>query len=106
MAPPSSQDEALSRYSASVLLNMLSGLVITFLPRSKRLLISWLQSPSAADIKDNPNDNGLNTIYDTVRISFLSHVKQIWEEDVQGHRTQGLKLFLSSDVFLLMILHS
>ena len=31
----------------SLLLNMLSWLVITFLPRSKRLLISWLQSPSA-----------------------------------------------------------
>ena len=31
----------------SLLLNMLSKLVITFLPRSKRLLISWLQSPSA-----------------------------------------------------------
>uniref|UniRef100_A0AC11D544 Uncharacterized protein n=3 Tax=Ovis aries TaxID=9940 RepID=A0AC11D544_SHEEP len=30
----------------SLLLNMLSGLVIDFLPRSKRLLISWLQSPS------------------------------------------------------------
>ena len=31
----------------SLLLNMLSKLVITFLPRSKHLLISWLQSPSA-----------------------------------------------------------
>ena len=31
----------------SVLFNMLSRLIITFLPRSKRLLISWLQSPSA-----------------------------------------------------------
>ena len=31
----------------SLLLNMLSRLVITFLPRSKRLIISWLQSPSA-----------------------------------------------------------
>ena len=31
----------------SLLLNMLSRLVIIFLPRSKRLLISWLQSPSA-----------------------------------------------------------
>ena len=31
----------------SLLLNMLSRLVITFLPRSKRLLISWLQSPYA-----------------------------------------------------------
>ena len=31
----------------SLLLNMLSRLVITFLPRGKRLLISWLQSPPA-----------------------------------------------------------
>ena len=31
----------------SLLLNMLSRLVITLLPRSKRLLISWLQSPPA-----------------------------------------------------------
>ena len=32
-----------------LLFNMLSKLVITFLPRSKRLLISWLQSPSVVD---------------------------------------------------------
>ena len=32
----------------SLFFNMLSSLVITFLPRSKLLLISWLQSPSAA----------------------------------------------------------
>ena len=31
----------------SLLLNMLSRVAITFLPRSKSLLISWLQSPSA-----------------------------------------------------------
>ena len=31
----------------SLILNMLSRLVITFLPRSKRLLISWLKSASA-----------------------------------------------------------
>ena len=31
----------------SLLFHMLSRLVIVFLPRSKRLLISWLQSPSA-----------------------------------------------------------
>ena len=33
----------------SLLFNMLSRLVITFLPRSKHLLISWVQSPSAVD---------------------------------------------------------
>ena len=31
----------------SLLFKMLSRMVVTFLPRSKRLLISWLQSPSA-----------------------------------------------------------
>ena len=35
----------------SLLFNMLSRLVITFLPRSKRLLISWLRSPSAVIIE-------------------------------------------------------
>ena len=35
----------------SLLLNMLSRLVITFLPRSKRPLVSWLQSPSAVMLR-------------------------------------------------------
>ena len=35
----------------SLLLNMLSRLLMTFLPRSKRLLISWLQSPSAVILR-------------------------------------------------------
>ena len=35
----------------SLLLNKLSRLVIAFLPRSKRLLISWLQSPSAVIVE-------------------------------------------------------
>ena len=44
--------KALSRWTfvgkvMALLLNMLSMLVITFLPRSKHLLITWLQSPSA-----------------------------------------------------------
>jgi len=38
----------------SLLLNMLSGLVITFLPRSKCLLISWLQSLSAVILEPPP----------------------------------------------------
>jgi len=38
----------------SLLFNMLSRLVITFLPRSKRLLISWLQSPSAVILVWSP----------------------------------------------------
>ena len=38
----------------SLLFNMLSRLVITFLPRSKHLLISWLQSPSAVSLEPPP----------------------------------------------------
>ena len=39
----------------SLLLNMLSRLVINFLPRSKCLLISWLQSPSAVILEPSQN---------------------------------------------------
>ena len=39
----------------SLLLNMLFRLVTTFLPRSKRLLISWLQSPSAVILEPKKN---------------------------------------------------
>ena len=51
---------ALSRWTfvgkiMSLLLNMLSRLVITFLPRSKHLLISWLQSPSAVILEPPEN---------------------------------------------------
>ena len=38
----------------SLLVNMLSRLVIAFLPRSKHLLISWLQSPSAMILEPPP----------------------------------------------------
>ena len=38
----------------SLLFNMLSRLVIVFLPRSKHLLISWLQSPSAVILEPPP----------------------------------------------------
>ena len=39
----------------SLLFNMLSRLFISFLPRSKRLLISWLQSPSAVILETPQN---------------------------------------------------
>ena len=46
----------------SLLLNMLSRLVITFLPRSKHLLISWLQSPSAV-ILEPPKIKSATRLY-------------------------------------------
>ena len=43
----------------SLLFSKLSGLVITFLPRTKHLLISWLQSPSAVIFKPKKNSLSL-----------------------------------------------
>ena len=45
----------------SLLFNMLSRLVIAFLPRSKCLLISWLQSPSAV-ILEPPKSDTVSTV--------------------------------------------
>ena len=47
----------------SLLLNMLSRLVITFHPRSKRLLISWLQSPSAVILEPRKIKSATFPIY-------------------------------------------
>ena len=48
----------------SLLLNMLSRLVITFLPRSKRLLISWLQSRSAMILEPQKvKSDTVSTVY-------------------------------------------
>ena len=51
----------------SLLFNMLSRLVIAFLPRSKRLLISWLQSPSAV-ILEPPKikSDTISTVYPSI----------------------------------------
>ena len=46
----------------SLLFNMLSRLVISFLPKSKHLLISWLQSPSAVILEPKKRE-----IYNTFK---------------------------------------
>ena len=58
----------------SLLLNMLSRLVITFLPRSKRLLISWLQSPFAV-ILEPPKIKS-----DTVSTVSPSISHEVWDQ--------------------------
>ena len=55
----------------SLLFNMLSKLVITFLPRSKCLLISWLQSPSAVILEHKKIKS--DTVY-TVPLSICHEV--------------------------------
>ena len=67
----------------SLLLNMLSRLVITFLPRSKCLLISWLQSPSA--VVWEPPKIKSDTVY-TVSPSISHEVMEV------RNRLKGLDL--------------
>ena len=50
----------------SLLFNMLSRLVITFLPRSKCLLISWLQSPSAVILEPPKKSDTVSTVYPSI----------------------------------------
>ena len=56
----------------SLLFNMLSRLVIAFLPRSKRLLISWLHSPSAVILEPK------KIKYVTVSIVSPSIYHEVW----------------------------
>ena len=53
----------------SLLLNMLSRLVITFLPRSKRPLISWLQSPSVMILEPRKiKSDTVSTVSPSIRV--------------------------------------
>ena len=67
----------------SLLLNMLSRLVIAFLPRSKRLLISWLQSPSAV-ILEPPK----------IKSDTVSTVSPSMSHEVDGTRCHDLHFLL------------
>ena len=69
----------------SLLFNMLSRLVITFLPRSKLLLISWLQSPSAVILESPQN-----------KVSHCCHYFPIYLPRGDGTRRYGLS-FLNAE---------
>ena len=70
----------------SLLLNMLSRLDITFLPRSKHLLISWLQSPSAVILEPQKiKSDTVSTVspsisqeVDSHEIDFLGYLRLFW----------------------------
>ena len=61
----------------SLLLNMLSRLVITFLPGSKRLLISWLQSPSAV-ILEPPKNKA-----EDIKKWWQEYIEELYKKDLQ-----------------------
>ena len=63
----------------SLLFNMLSRLVITFFPRNKHLLISWLQSPSAVILEPPKLKSAtVSTVYPSICHEVMDHNK-LWE---------------------------
>ena len=67
----------------SLLFNMLSRFVIAFLPRSKYLLISWLQSPSAVILEPKK----MNSV--TVSIIFQSTCHEVMGPDDRDRDDRG-----------------
>ena len=62
----------------SLLLNMLPRLVITFLPRSKRLLISWLQSPSPVILEPRKiKSDTVSTVFPSISHEVMTHWKRL-----------------------------
>ena len=80
----------------SLLFNMLSRLVIAFLPKSKHLLISWLQSPSAV-ILEPPKIKSL-----TVSIVFAIYFS--WSDGTRCHDLSFLNVEFQAS-FLTLLFH-
>ena len=66
----------------SLLFNMLSRLLIIFLPRSKRLLISWLQSPSAVILEPKKMSVTVFTVSPSVCHEVMG---SLWSSPQNGH---------------------
>ena len=67
----------------SLLFNMLSRLVTDFLPRSKHLLISWLQSPSAVILESKKIKSVTVSIVSIIlqlKINLIVKKKIIWKK--------------------------
>ena len=81
----------------SLLFNMLSRLIIAFLPRSKRLLISWLQSPSAVVLETKK----MKSV--TISIVSLSRITRSCQAYPEWVSAMALILFLNDYLRLLTL---
>ena len=77
----------------SLLLNILSRLVTTFLPRGKRLLISWLQSPSAVILEPRKTKSDtLSTVSPSISHEVMGNTwsnRQIWPWSTEWSRAKA-----------------
>ena len=79
----------------SLLLNMLSRLVITFLPKSKCFLISWLQSPSAVILEPRKIKSAtVSTVSPSICHEVMGPDFQHRDDKISSERTNNLLEFL------------
>ena len=78
----------------SLLFSMLSRLVITFLPRGKHLLISWLQSPSAVILEPKK--------IKSATMSIVSLIYLPWSDGTRCHDLSSLNVELKANFFTLL----
>ena len=75
----------------SLLFNMLFRLVITFLPRSKHLLFSWLQSPFKYDLNQIPYDYTVEVTNRVKGLDLIECLMNYGQKFVTLYRRQGSK---------------
>jgi len=103
---------ALTRYTfvdkvMSLLFNMLSRWVITFLPRSKCLLISWLQSPSAVILESKKiKSDTVSTVSPSISCIQMNYLIELKNENISstGLCSVAFKLLSKSVILALFIL--
>ena len=87
-------DKVMSYLLLTLLFNMLSKLVITLLPRSKRLFISWLQSPSAVSMEPKK--------IKSATVSTVSPIYLPWSDGTGCHDLWFLNVEFLANFFTLL----
>ena len=85
----------------ALLLNVLSRLVITFLQRGKRLLISWLQSPSAVILEPKKiKSNTVSTVSPSISHEVMETDAMIFCHEIKRRLLLGRKVMTNLDSIL------
>ena len=87
----------------SLLFNMLSRLVITFLPRSKHLLISWLQSPSTVILEPQKIKSDKCDSKESHQEKWLTGILQMFQKNKEGRKSQAPSQTFSGECLIQML---
>ena len=87
----------------SLLFNMLSRLVITFLPRSKHLLISWLQSPSTVILEPQKIKSDKCDSKESHQEKWLTGILQMFQKNKGGRKSQAPSQTFSGECLIQLL---